>query len=82
MDIIDNGVELNDEEFVQFFDDHCVNDSLTYYVGDRQVGSITAVTADNRLVLAMAVVELYSAKYTVVAVTLNHDGNYTVRIVC
>ena len=81
MDIINNGVELDAEEFIQFFSDHHEEDSMIYYDGDRHVSTITAVTGDDRLVLAMTAAELYSAQYKVLTVTVANDGNYIVKIV-
>lgn len=84
MDIIDNGVELDAEEVIQFFEDHHEADDFVYYIGDTVVGDITAITSDDRLVLDVdipAATELYSPKYKVLAVTVDLDGNYIVKIV-
>ena len=83
MNIIDNGVELNSEEFVQFFSEHCEEGGrMVYWHNDTVVGDITAVTGDYRLVVDIdipASVPLFSTQYSVVKVT--RDGpDYAVRI--
>ena len=83
MNIIDNGVELTAEEFVQFHRDHCEEiERMVYCHGDYVVGDITAVTNDNRLVIDVdmpADVPLYSTQYSVVKV-VRDEGRYAVSI--
>lgn len=82
MNIIDNGVELNSEEFIQFFRDHHEDGRMVYCHDDYVVGDITAVTGDKRLVIDVdmpASVPLFSTQFSVVKV-VRDEGRYAVTI--
>lgn len=85
MNITTNGVELNDEELIQFFSDHCevstivLHDSVGMVVGD-----VIAITNDNRLVLDIdlpVTCNLFSDKFCNVRVVVCGENNYILTII-
>ena len=84
MKMIDNGFEMNAEEFAQFYSNTIdIVTEMVYCHGDHMIGDVTAVTSDHRLVLDMDLpcgTELYSPIYSTVTATHCLNG-YSIRIV-
>lgn len=86
MNITTTGVELDSEELIRFFQDHCETASaITLY--DRNglvMGAVTAITNDDRMVLDVDIPAsdfLFSNIFRTVRVVADSDREYHLTII-
>ena len=84
MKITPTSVELDSEELISFFDDHAEVSRITLYddVG-AVVGTVIAITDDDRLVLKTDLVvtsNLFSDKFRTVCVVAESENIYRLTI--